>query len=319
MKKIAIFGGAGLIGSYLVDLLVKKKYQILVVDNFKKGRKENIKFKKNVKFLNIDLEKKIKNKILYKYNEIIHLASNAYGVGYSKSNNLKILIHNERITNNIIDFYSNKQKLKYFMYASSSCVYDDNSKVPTGEINLFLKNPEMANYGYGWSKRLSEIKFQIFCKENNIKYQVIRPFNIYGERYNWLGQNSQAIPMLVNKIGSAKKNIIIWGSGSQKRNYIFGSDCAEIIYRIFKNRKYLTPVNIGYEDTITIRNLVLKIKKIFGKNKLNEIYDKSKPEGKKIKSSDSKLLKKITKNYKPKINIEDGLKKMKQWYEKEFI
>ena len=82
MKKIAIFGGAGLIGSYLVDLLVKKKYQVLVVDNFKKGRKENIKSKKNVKFLNIDLEKKIKNKILNKYEEVIHLASNAYGVGY---------------------------------------------------------------------------------------------------------------------------------------------------------------------------------------------------------------------------------------------
>lgn len=319
MKKIAIFGGAGLIGSYLVDLLVKKKYQVLVVDNFKKGRKENIKSKKNVIFLNIDLEKKIKNKILNKYEEVIHLASNAYGVGYSKNNNLKILMHNERITNNIIDFYTNKKKLKYLMYASSSCVYDDSSKVPTNEIDLFTKNPELANYGYGWSKRLSEVKFKIFCKENNIKYQVIRPFNIYGERYRWLGENSQAIPMLVKKIGEAKKNIIIWGSGLQKRNYIHGGDCAEIIYRIFRNRNYLIPVNIGYEQTFSIRELVSKIKTIFDKDKIFEIYDKNQPEGKKIKSCDSKLLKKITKNYKPKIKIVDGLKKMKQWYENEFV
>ena len=65
-------------------------------------------------------------------------------------------------------------------------------KVPTNEIDLFIKNPELANYGYGWSKRLSEIKFQMFCKENNIKYQVIRPFNIYGERYlvAWTKQSS---------------------------------------------------------------------------------------------------------------------------------
>lgn len=314
-KKIVIFGGAGLIGSYLADLFVKKKYQVLVVDNYKKGKKENIKLHKKIKFLNIDLEKKIINRELSKYDEIIHLASNAYGIGYSRKNHLKILMHNERITNNLINFYTGK-KLKYFMYASSSCVYDDSSKVPTNEIDLFLKNPEVANFGYGWSKRISEIKFKIFCDENNIKYQVIRPFNIYGERYQWQGQNSQAIPMLVDKIGKAKHKVIVWGSGFQKRNYIHGSDCAEIIYKIFKNRKYLIPVNIGYEQTVSIKNLVIDIKKMFGKDKLNIEYDKKKPEGKKIKSCNSKLLRKITKNFKPKIDLENGLQKMKSWYEK---
>ena len=95
---------------------------------------------------------------------------------------------------------------------------------------------------------------------------IIRPFNIYGERYKWQGKYSQAIPMLVNKVIKTKKDIEVWGSGNQQRNYLHAKDCAEIMYKIFKKKYTKTPVNIGYEETIKMKDLVLKISKLLKKN-----------------------------------------------------
>ena len=92
--------------------------------------------------------------------------------------------------------------------------------------------PEKANLGYGMAKRYLENKIKIAAKKNKFNLSIVRPFNIYGDRYKWVGPKSQAIPMLINKVVRSKK-IKIWGSGKQKRNYLYVTDCAEIMIRIF--------------------------------------------------------------------------------------
>ena len=83
---------------------------------------------------------------------------------------------------------------------SSSCVYDDNSPDYTPELEVFHGKPETANKGYGWAKRFLEQKATLFSEEMNIPIVIPRPFNIYGEKYCWAGEYSQAIPMLVKRI-----------------------------------------------------------------------------------------------------------------------
>ena len=95
------------------------------------------------------------------------------------------------------------------------------------------------------------------------------------------------------------------------------TDCAEIMIRIFKKQYVKTPINIGYADTISINNLVLKISNLAKKN-LEFNYDLNKPEGRFIKSSDPKLLRKVTSNYRPRINLNKGLKNMLKWHKKNF-
>ena len=104
IKKIAVLGGAGLIGSHLVELLVYKGHKVVVIDDFSKGKLKNLKnVKKQIDIRRVNLEnKKNLHKILKDCKIFFHLASKAYGIGYSKNNNSKILLHNERITNNII-------------------------------------------------------------------------------------------------------------------------------------------------------------------------------------------------------------------------
>ncbi len=316
-KNVLVLGGAGLIGSYLVEKLAKKKYKVLVVDDFSKGHLKYLKnIKKKIKIIKIDLETSQKLSVIFKdYPNIFHLASRAYGVGYSKGNHKKIFNHNKRITNNIIKQINSN--VKYFQCVSSSCVYRDTGPSKISEKFKLNGYPEKANLGYGLAKRYLEKKMLLVSKKFKFDLSIIRPFNIYGERYNWQGKYSQAIPMLVNKVIKSKKEIEIWGSGKQQRNYLHASDCAEIMIKIFDKKYTKTPINIGYEDTIKIKDLVLKIGKLV-KKKLIFKFDTSKPEGRFIKSSNSHLLKKITDNFKPRIKLNDGLKLMIKWHKQNF-
>ena len=99
-----------------------------------------------------------------------------------------------------------ENKPENLMITSSSCVYKDDGPETISERDLFEGNPENVNRGYGWAKRFLECKTKILSEETGIKSIIVRPFNIYGERYKWRGEGSQAIPMLVSKILS---NLII--------------------------------------------------------------------------------------------------------------
>ena len=318
IKKIAVLGGAGLIGSYLVELLVDKGHKVVVVDDFSNGKIENLsKIKHLIKIRRINIENK-KNiyKSLKDCRIFFHLASRAYGVGYSKNNQSKIFWHNEKITNNLLSALK-KIKIDYFQCVSSSCVYDDEGPKKIKEELEPRGIPEKVNFGYGLAKRSLERKILNMSKIYNFPLSIVRPFNIYSERYNWVGKDSQAIPMLVKKIMESNKKLEIWGSGKQRRNYLHANDCAKIMYKIFKKKFCKSPVNIGYENTVSLKELCKKIC-ILANKSLKFVYNTKKPEGRFIKSSDSKLLKKITSNYKPTINLDEGLLLMIEWYKKNF-
>ena len=317
-KKVLVLGGAGLIGSYLVENLVKKNFYVCVIDDFSKGQLKNLSsVKKKIKIVKVDLEKYNKlDKIFEEFSVIFHLASRAYGVGYSNKNHKKIYNHNLKITNNIIKSLKNA-KIEYFQCVSSSCVYRDTGPNKISENLKLLGKPEKANLGYGLAKRHLEKKINQAAKKFKFDLSIVRPFNIYGERYKWVGNASQAIPMLVNKVIKSKNEIEIWGSGKQRRNYIHAKDCAEIMYRIFKKNYIKTPINIGYENTISLKELVQKICKASNK-KLKLIYNLKKPQGRFVKSSNASLLNKITNNYKTKIKLSKGLKLMIKWHKETF-
>ena len=124
-----------MIGSYLVEKLVKEKYKVLVIDDFSKGQQianfKNIKKKIEILRLNLETSKKLSN-IFKNYPNIFHLASRAYGVGYSKGNHKKIFDHNKKITNNILKQINNSD-IEYLQCVSSSCVYRDTGPIKISE------------------------------------------------------------------------------------------------------------------------------------------------------------------------------------------
>ena len=317
-KEIYVTGGAGLIGSFLSELLINCGYKVFIVDDFSKGQINNIKNIENkVEIIEADLQNQHQTeKALSKAKIIYHLASRAYGVGYSSKNHIETLLHNEKITNNLLEVFEDSKPYK-ILVASSSCVYKDNGPDLISERYLFDQEPEIVNRGYGWAKRFLEQKFLLLSEISNINLKIVRPFNIYGERYKWVGDYSSAIPMLVKKIMDKDDPIYAWGSGNQKRSYMHAFDCARLMKEIMDNTTENIVVNIGTKETISISELINKICDISGK-KPSIIFDKTKPEGRFIKSSDTTLLEKLTRDKIVSVNLDEGIKRMLIWYEKNF-
>lgn len=316
---IAVTGGAGLIGSCLVDLLVERGERVVVIDDFSKGSRQNlVRSIEQIEIREGDLEDRaFALEALAGCRTVYHLASRAYGVGYGQGHHLEILAHNERITTNIIESME-RHRPEHVLITSSSCVYDDNGPDIIPELRLFLDNPERVNKGYGWAKRFLEQKTVLLTEETGIPATIVRPFNIYGERYQWVGEYSQAIPMLVKRIMDGENPVLVWGSGNQRRSYIHAHDCARMMIGLVDVSYTAGPVNIGTEETISVRDLVLMICDVAGVQP-ELVFDRTKPEGRAIKSSDTSLIKTILPGFAFDIPLREGIDRMLGWYKNTFV
>ena len=316
-RHVVVTGGAGLIGSFLTERLVAAGARVVVADDFSKGRREHLAAViDRIEIREGDLEQApVMERALAGAEIVFHLASRAYGIGYSSGNHIAILEHNERITNNLVDVLSRRPAAR-LVAVSSSCVYPDDGPDTLGELPLWTGEPEHANRGYGWAKRFLEQKVDILARETGMPFTIVRPFNIYGERYTWVGEASQAIPMQVKKIMDGNDPVVIWGSGTQRRNYLHAFDCADVIAGLAEH-DFDDVVNIGTEDTVTLRELVETICELAGRRpKL--VTDESKPEGRRIKSSSSVRLRQAYPGFRQSVDLKSGLARMIGWYRREF-
>ena len=314
----AITGGAGLIGSFLADQLVEAGARVIVIDDFSKGSRDNIAhLDGRIDIREVDLETVGSARAALAGAEVVfHLASRAYGVGHGAGRHGEILRHNERITDNVLNAVVTLRP-KHLLVTSSSCVYPDDGPDTVPELPLFCGEPEAANRGYGWAKRFLEQKALLTAEETGVPLTIVRPFNIYGERYAWVGDSSQAIPMLVKKVMDGNDPVIIWGSGEQRRTYLHAADCALIMHRLVELGFVDGPVNIGLKETVSVRELVESICRLAERHPALTC-DRSKPEGRFVKSSDPTRLFAAVPDFAPAVSLDDGLRRMIGWYRSTF-
>jgi len=307
-----------LIGSYLVERLVRVGARVIVADDFSKGSRDSlVGVSHKIEVRKEDLETlPAMERALDGADVVFHLASRAYGIGYSDGNHLRILLHNERITNNLIEVLARRPAV-HLLVASSSCVYPDEGAQILRELPKLSGEPELANRGYGWAKRFLEQKALLLAHDTGIPTTIVRPFNIYGERCGWFGNGSSAIPMQVKKVMDGDDPVVIWGSGAQRRNYVHAFDCADAMAGLVESG-FTGIVNIGTEETISLRELVETICRVAGKRpKL--VADTSKPEGRHVKAADSTLLRQVYPNFRCSVDLKEGLRRMIDWYRRTFV
>jgi UDP-glucose 4-epimerase len=318
-RPVAVTGGAGLIGSFLCDHLVTQGARVIVIDDFSKGMRNNLAAcADKIDIREGDLEDSaFATDVLADAEVVFHLASRAYGIGYSAHHHLEMLGHNERITNNVLAAAA-AHRPAHLLVTSSSCVYRDDGPDTVDERPVFDGEPEMANWGYGWAKRFLEQKATILARETGVPVTIVRPFNIYGERYRWVGAHSQAIPMLVKRILDGEDPVTVWGSGKQRRNYIHAQDCARIMGELVHRGWTAGPLNIGLEETISIKELAALICRA-SRRAPTIAFDQTRPEGRFVKSADSTRLRAAVGDF-PLITVsfEEGLRRMIGWYAASF-
>lgn len=317
-KRVLVAGGAGFLGSYLVEELVQDGAKVIVVDEIDKEELRNLTSVRDaIEFIQGDLlELSTCVEVTRGMDVVLNLAGKTSGIGYSAAHHGELFTANSLLSLNILEA-AHRNRVPRLLVVSSSCVYPDDAPIPTREVAANTGLPETANEGYGWAKRVAELQAHYYAKEHNMQIAVVRPFNPYGKRYRWEGEKSHVIPMLVKKICDGDDPVVVWGSGNQRRNFIHARDAARIMKLVTERHACADPVNIGFEDTISMRDLVEMIMTLVGKRP-KFVFDRTRPEGRTVKSADASKLKAITGGLFPTVSLDEGLREMIEWYQENF-
>lgn len=278
LPKIFIAGHKGMVGSAILRQIKKNKAKVIV---------------RTKKQLDLTDEKKVfKFFETNKLDQVYLCAAKVGGILANMKYPVDFLLNNIKIQNNIITA-CHKYGVKNLIFIGSSCIYPKNISRKIKETDILTGELEKTNEAYAIAK-ISGVKLiqsinQQFKKYKNFK--ILMPCNLYGPNDNYHANNSHVLAALIRKFSIAKKkklkNITIWGTGKPRREFMYVDNFAKAAIFFMKkkinnrkNENYL--INIGCGDDLTIKELVIKLSKIFNyKGKIT--FDKKKPDGVKRK------------------------------------
>jgi len=303
--RILITGGAGFIGSHLVDYYVKNDDEVVVIDNLLTGVEENIRqhYKRdNFRFVNQDVCN------VYKFQGdfdlILHLACPASPVDY-----LEYPIETLRVlsfgTYNMLELARTKNAV--FLLASTSEVYGDPQVHPQKEDyfgNVSLISPRAV---YDEGKRFAEALTFSYYRKYNLSVRIVRIFNTYGERMR--SGDGRVVPTFISNALN-NKALPIFGDGSQTRSFCHVEDMVQGIVKAAQ-KDYPMPINLGNPLEYTILQLADIVKRLCGSNSEYKFLPLPDADPKKRRPDISRA-KEVLK-WQPEINLEEGLKRTIKW------
>ncbi len=272
-KKVLVTGGAGFIGSHLVDGLIKENCHVLAFDNLTNGKKANLvqhKNKENFKFVFGDITNAQEvAEVIEGIDIVFHLA--CLGVRHS----LKYPYENHRVNSEgtlIVLQEARKKGVEKFIYCSSSEVYGTAEYVPMPE-----SHPTFPCTIYGASKLGGESYSRAFFKTYGFNTVIIRPFNTFGPRSHHEGDAGEIIPKSIVRALNGEP-LLIFGDGSQTRDFTFVTDTASALIEAAKCENMIgLTFNIGSSFEISIKHLAERILEMIEAPLSESDYIKTRP------------------------------------------
>ena len=303
--KILITGGAGFIGSHLVEKLLIKNNEILIIDNLMTGKKENLSFEGNYELFIDDLgSEKSLNKITeFNPDVCFHLAAQA-SVVVSVSNPALDFDHNILQPILLLKTLLKTDCKKFVFSSSGGTIFGEPVIVPTSEED-YAGEPQ-SPYGVA-KKRLNEL-IQIITKDTNMSYSILNFSNVFGPRQDPHGE-AGVISIFSNKFLSNQQPII-YGDGNQTRDYVYVLDVVEAMILSSRSEDNLF-LNIGTGVETSVNQLVEIMKEKFNSD-IEPIYQDAR-EGELLRSvlDNSKALASI--GWKPVYDLNIGMEKVVDW------
>ncbi len=307
-RRFIVTGGAGFIGSELVRQLVNSGAEVIVVDNLVTGKSKNLEslddHKMRLEILDIRDQRQMEA-FMQKADAIFHLA--CLGVRHSIGAPIENHEVNAKGTLQLLCAARNTG-VSRFIYVSSSEVYGTARWVPMTE-----EHPQFPKTVYGSSKLAGESYARAFFDTYGYPTVVIRPFNCYGPRSHHEGDSGEVIPKFVLRC-MAGLPMIIFGDGSQTRDFTYVGDTARGIIEIgCADNTIGKTFNLGSNKELSINALAEKIAGITGSHEPKIQYDEPRPgDVLRLVADNTKARKTV--GFEPQISLEEGLKKLVDWY-----
>jgi UDP-glucose 4-epimerase len=307
-SKILVTGGAGFIGSHIVDRLLREEIEVIAIDNFSTGRKENVAQHQNRKDFHLvkgDIRnEELMKKIIEDVDAVFHEAA-LVSVPRSVENPLLTNEVNIQGTLNLLEACRNAD-VKKFIHASSSAVYGETETLPKTE-----KLAPKPISPYAVSKLAAENYVKVYWEVYGLNTVCLRYFNVYGPRQTY-GPYSGVITIFINRL-LRKKPPIIYGDGKQTRDFTYISDVIEANMLALTQKAAIGEIfNIGTGKPTTINQLAAMLQKII-KTNLKPIYTDPRPGDIKHSYADITKARKLL-QYTPKVSLENGLTELVKWY-----
>ena len=308
---VLVTGGAGFIGSHVVEYLLSYNHKVTVVDNFDSFYSKEIKQKNisaflahpNVRFIELDIcdDLALNEKLTDHYHAIIHLASKA-GVRPSINNPLAYQQVNVSGTQNLLEF-AKRKAIVQFVFASSSSVYGINKNVPWKESDGLL-NPISP---YASTKISGELLGHVYSHLYGIRFIALRFFTVFGPR-----QRPDLAIHAFSKKMLAKQPIDFFGEGNTKRDYTYIDDIVKGVYAAlhYDQTKYEI-INLGNHHTVSLSEMLKVIEEVFETNAIiNKLPEQ--PGDVSLTYADISKAQQLL-NYYPETPFKSGVEKFKEW------
>jgi len=212
---------------------------------------------------------------------VLHLAGEVGGIGANRANPGRYFYANMAMALNLIE-QARARGIRKFVQVGTICAYPKHTPVPFHEEDLWNGYPEETNAPYGVAKKAALVMLDGYRQQYGLASSYLLPVNLYGPRDNFDPESSHVIPALIRKCETARRDgrdhIESWGTGAASREFLYVDDAAEGVIRAAEVMEEPTPINLGTNQEISIRDLVCLVAKQVGF--AGEIrWDPTKPDG----------------------------------------
>ncbi|MER3446553.1 MAG: GDP-fucose synthetase [Candidatus Dadabacteria bacterium] len=301
-KRILITGGAGFLGSFVVEKLLQRG-----------ARRENLRIPRSK-----DCDLRIWQNCIRAVDGIdvvIHLAARVGGIGFNMRYPAELFYNNAIMGIQLMEA-ARQSGAEKFVAVGTVCSYPKFTPVPFREEDLWNGYPEETNAPYGIAKKMLLVQAESYRRQYGFNAIYLIPVNLYGPRDHFDPEDAHVIPALIARFSNAKINgeerVIAWGTGNASREFLYVEDAAEGIVLATERYEGKEPVNIGSGKEISIRDLVYLIKDIVGYSG-DVIWDTSRPDGQPKRRLDTSRAK-FEFGFEAKTPFEEGLCRTVNWY-----
>lgn len=307
-KRVIVTGGAGFLGSFVVDKLQERGAAEIVVP---RSAAYDLTQLDGIQQLLADTNQSGKP-----VDMIVHLAARVGGIGANRENPATFFYDNLVMGTHLMH-ESYVAGVDKFVAIGTVCAYPKFAPIPFREVDIWNGYPEETNAPYGLAKKMMLVQSQTYREQYGFNSVYLLPVNLYGPRDNFDLETSHVIPALIRKCLEAKDRgdgfITAWGDGSPTREFLYVADAAEGILLAAERLNESVPVNLGSAYEISIKDLMETIAQVTGFE--GEIrWDATKPNGQPRRKLDTSRAKALF-GFEAKRPFADGLRETVAWYE----